>query len=337
MIPFSTESFPLCYNNPSLREEGRKCMFEAIVEAIRKHDTIILHRHKNPDGDALGSQIGLKHLILENCPGKTVLCVGDSAGRYAFLPGSVMDTVPDSSYANSLAVILDTSGRALISDDRYALAKTTARIDHHLFLEKITEVEVIDPGFESCCGMITALAEEQGWTIPDLAAEVLYAGMVTDSGRFRYDDISPRTFRLAARLLEHSFDTNELYRNLYAVPLDEVRLRADFVRKIRLTSRGVAYIYTTLEEFRALNASFFLVSRGMVSVMADIEGVEIWANFTESEEGVVAELRSTRVDVSPVAFRYGGGGHPKACGATVRSREEAVRMLADLDLLAAEE
>ena len=310
-------------------------MFESIVLAIQRHDTIILHRHKNPDGDALGSQIGLKHLILANYPGKTVFCVGDPAGRYAFLPDSAMDTVPDSAYADALAVILDTSGRTLISDDRYTLAAMTARIDHHLFLEKITDAEVIDPGFESCCGMVTAMAEEQSWMIPDIAAEVLYAGMVTDSGRFRYDDVSPRTFRLAALLLEHPFDTNDLYRHLYAVPLEEVRLRAEFVRKIRLTARGVAYIYTTLEEFRALNVPFFLVSRAMVSVMADIEGVDIWANFTESEEGVVAELRSTRVDVSPVAFRYGGGGHPKACGATVRSREEAMKMLEDLDLLAA--
>ena len=309
-------------------------MFESVVSAIQRHDTIILHRHKNPDGDALGSQIGLKHLILANYPGKTVFCVGDPAGRYAFLPDSTMDTVPDSAYEDALAVILDTSGRALISDDRYTLAAMTARIDHHLFLEKITDAEVIDPGFESCCGMVTAMAEEQGWVIPDIAAEVLYAGMVTDSGRFRYDDVSPRTFRLAALLLEHPFDTNDLYRHLYAVPLEEVRLRAEFVRKIQLTARGVAYIYTTLEEFRALNVPFFLVSRAMVSVMADIEGVDIWANFTESEEGVVAELRSTRVDVSPVAFRYGGGGHPKACGATVRSREEAMKMLEDLDLLA---
>ena len=311
-------------------------MFEAIVDAIKSHDTIILHRHKNPDGDALGSQVGLKHLILTNYPGKTVLCVGDPAGRYAFLPDSVMDAVPDSAYAGALAMILDTSGSALISDARYALAARTARIDHHLFLRKIADIEVVDPGFESCCGMITALAEEQSWVIPDLAAEVLYAGMITDSGRFRYDDVSPRTFRLAARLLEHSFDTNALYRHLYAVPLEEVRLRADFVRKIRLTSRGVAYIYTTLEEFRALNAPFFLISRGMVSVMDDIAGVDIWANFTESEEGVVAELRSSRVDVSSVAFRYGGGGHAKACGATVRSREEAMRMLEDLDSLAGE-
>ena len=75
----------------------------------------------------------------------------------------------------------------------------------------------------------------------------------------------------------------------------------------------------------------------MVSVMADIEGVEIWANLTESEEGVVAELRSTRTDISSVAFRYGGGGHPKACGATVRSREEAMKLLDDLDHLAVAE
>ena len=114
-------------------------MFEAILREIAAYDTIILHRHSQPDGDALGSQIGLKHIIRENWPQKTVYMVGDAAGRYGFMRDSVMDKVPDEAYTDALAIILDTSERALISDERYSLAKHTARIDHHLFVEKIAE------------------------------------------------------------------------------------------------------------------------------------------------------------------------------------------------------
>ena len=140
-------------------------MFEAIKRAIEAHDTVILHRHATPDGDALGSQIGLKHLILENYPGKTVYTVGDAAMRYSFMADSVMDDIPDASYENALAIILDTSGKTLISDGRYTLAKTTARIDHHLFIEQIAQIEVTDSSFESCCGLVTQMALESGWRV----------------------------------------------------------------------------------------------------------------------------------------------------------------------------
>ena len=312
-------------------------MFEAIERAIRAHDPIIIHRHSSPDGDALGSQVGLKHLMLENYPGKTVYAVGDGAGRYAFMADTVMDDIPDAAYENALAVILDTSGRNLISDGRYALAPATARIDHHLFIEQIAQLEAIDSTFESCCGLIAAMAQECGWKMPLLAAQSLFTGMVTDSGRFRYDSTSARTFRLAAFLMQQPIDTNEIYRCLYASDLDQVKLRARFIEKIALTEHRVAYIYTTRQEMEALQADTFSISRGMVSVMNDIQGVDIWVNFTEAEQGVMAELRSSRFNINPVAVKYGGGGHMKASGATLKDREEALRMLADLDRMAEEE
>ena len=311
-------------------------MFEAIVKAIAAHETIIIHRHSSPDGDALGSQVGLKHLILENYPGKTVYTVGDPAGRYAFMADTVMDTVPDEAYENALAIILDTSGKTLICDERYQLAPVTARIDHHLFIEQIAQLEAIDSTFESCCGLIAAMALESGWNMPQLAAQSLFTGMVTDSGRFRYDATNARTFRLASYLMEQPIDTNELYRNLYASDLEQVQLRAQFIQKIKLTDHGVAFIYTTREEMAALGADLFSISRGMVSVMSDIRGVDIWVNFTEAEQGVLCELRSSRYNINPIAVKYGGGGHRKASGATVRDREEAMRMLSDLDQMAEE-
>ena len=243
-------------------------MFEAIMEQIRAHETIILHRHAHPDGDALGSQIGLKHIIQDNFPGKRVLMAGDAPKRYAFMADSAM---------------------------------------------------------------ITALAMENGLTVSLIAAQSLFTGMVTDSGRFRYDGTTAGTFERAAFLMRQPIPTGEIYRSLYAMEFEQLCMRAQYTLKIRFTPHRVAYIYTTLSELRRLPADAFTVSRGMVGVMADIQGVDIWVNFTETPEGVLCELRSGPFNINPIAAQYGGGGHAQASGATLRDRNEAMRMLSDLD------
>jgi len=312
-------------------------MFEQILQEILAHDTIIIHRHNRPDGDALGSQIGLKHILLENFPEKTVYTVGDEARFFSFMEDSAMDRIPDEVYEGALAVILDTASRPLISDDRYPLAHRRVRMDHHIFCEQIAETEVVDTSFESCCGLVTEFARESGLRLNAAAARALYTGMVTDSGRFRYDGTTARTFRLASMLLEQPIDTNELFRNLYADDFSSKQLKAKFVLKIQMTEHNVAYIYTDLAEFNALNVDTFTVSRAMVNTMADIKGVDIWVNFTETEKGVLCELRSSRYNINPIAVKYGGGGHAKASGATVKDRETAMAMLRDLDELTGEQ
>ena len=308
-------------------------MFETILEQIHKFDRIIIHRHTNPDGDAMGSQIGLKHILKENFPGKEVYVVGDPAKHYSFMDDSIMDEIPDAYYADALAIVLDTSAKRLISDDRYATAKATARIDHHLFVEEICQTEVIGTSYESCCGLITAFAMESGLRLTPLAAQSLYTGMVTDSGRFRYDSTSSQTFRLASFLMEQQFSTNEIYRNLYADDFARIQLKAKFVLKIQFTEKNVAYIYTTREEMQQLGMDTFSISRGMVGTMSDIKGVDIWVNFTETEQGVACELRSSKYNINPIAVKYGGGGHAKASGATVADRATAMAMLADLNAM----
>ena len=306
-------------------------MFENILALIKSYDKIIIHRHNNPDGDALGSQIGLKHIIKENFPEKRVLCVGDMTQRYAFMEDTVMDTVEDSEYEGALAIVLDTSAKALISDDRYTTAAATARIDHHIFCENICEVEVTDTSYESCCGLIAAFAYESGLRLNPTAAKSLYTGMITDSGRFRYDSVSSQTFKMAAFLMEQKFDTNDIYRNLYADDFSFIRLRAQYILKIEFTGHRVAYIYTPLEEAKSYGVDQFTLSRGMVNVMGEIRGVDIWVNFTETEDGVLCELRSSVHNINPIAVKYGGGGHKKASGATLKNREEAMMMLEDLN------
>ncbi len=314
-------------------------MFESILSCIRAHDTIILHRHSQCDGDAMGSQLGLWHILKENFPEKAVYMVGDDPGFFSFLgeEGSktpLIDELPDRLYSEALVILLDCGSPALISDTRYTTAKTVARIDHHIFCGAIGDPEVIDSSFESCCGMITAMALEQSLTIPKEAALALYAGMVTDSGRFRYDSVNGRTFRLAAALLEVGVDTGALFRTLYADDFEKRKQKALFTLKIRFTENRVAYVYNTREEVQALGMSEFSVSRGMVNTMADIRGTDIWVNFTESDRGVLCEIRSAEQNINPIAVKYGGGGHAKASGATVPDYETAMAMLADLDRMA---
>ncbi len=308
-------------------------MFQRILEQIKQYDRIILHRHSKPDGDAMGSQIGLKHILLENFPDKEVYVVGDAAGRYDFMDDCLMDIIDDSLYTDALAIILDCGGSHLISDDRYKLAAATARFDHHIYAEEITPLDMVDTSYESCCGLIADFAKTCGLRVNSLAAKSLYTGMVTDSGRFRYDATSSRTFALASFLMEQEFDMEEIYRNLYAEDFEGKKLRAQFLLKVQFTQQNVGYIYTTLEELRALNKDTFSISRGMVGTMADLKGVDIWVNFTETEEGVLCELRSSRFNINPIAVKYGGGGHQKASGATIPNRETAMAMLADLDAI----
>ena len=305
-------------------------MFKKVLEAIEKYDRIIIHRHSNPDGDALGSQVGLKNILKENYPNKEIYAVGDSSKRYGFIEDCATDDIPDEYYKGALAFVLDTSATALISDERYKSADLVVKMDHHIFCEEFADIEVIDTSFESCCGLIGMFAYKTGLKVTPLAAKALYTGMITDSGRFRYDSTSAQTHKVASFLMETGFATNDIFSNLYSDELSSVQLRAKFILKINKLDAPVAYIYTTLDEAKSYNTDIFTISRGMVNTMSDIKGIDIWANFTETENGVICELRSSKYNINQIATQYGGGGHAKASGATIADRETAMQMLSDL-------
>ena len=254
-------------------------MYRDLINEIKKYDTVVIHRHTNPDGDAIGSQIGMKHLISVNFPEKKVYVVGDEAGRYAFMDEAVMDDVPDSVYGDALAIVLDCGGANMVNDERYKNAKANARIDHHMYTGAFTGTEVIDTSFESCCGIIADIIKSEGLDIDEIGAKSLFTGMVTDSGRFRYDSTNARTFNLAAFLMEKGkIDFNDLYSKMYAEDFESLKRKSEFILKIRFTEHNVAYIYTDAEEVAKRveqGMTPFGISRGMVGTMGDIKGVDI--------------------------------------------------------------
>lgn len=306
-------------------------MYKEIVNLIEKFSTIIIHRHLNPDGDALGSQLGFKRLIELNYPNKNVYAVGDE-NTFAFL--GRMDIVDDDIYNNALVIILDVSVNRLISDKRYKLAEHIIVIDHHLNPADVGDTVYINSDFIACSEIVCDIAIKNNWTLDNIGATPLLTGLVTDSGRFLYLHTSANSFRMAAYLIDNGADIQKVYDKLYTVKLNYTKLKGYFLNNFKTTKNNVAYMKNDISVHKKYNVSTFTVSRAMVNQMSGMEGINIWANFTMDEENIVqVELRSKKLSIVDIARKYGGGGHALACGCTLSSFEEADLVLNDLDSL----
>ncbi len=308
-------------------------MLETLLNKIKEYDTIIIHRHSRPDGDALGSQLGLKQALIDTYPNKHVYAVGDLNPRLSWL--GEMDIIDDSVYQNALVILCDTAVDYMVSDLRCKTGKELFVIDHHTNPCNLADNDhfIVDSTRAAAAELIAEILLDNGFIVSKEAAKYLYTGIVTDSGRFMYNETSSRTLRVAARLLDTGFDPQKIYEKLYVETLESKRLTALFTNRFNVTEHNVAYLINTKETLEEYNLSFNDCSRGMVSVMAGIEGINIWANFTydETKDKVVCEFRSRGFSIVDIAKKYGGGGHDQACGATIDNFDMVKDVLKDFD------
>lgn len=304
-------------------------MYKQFLNKIKEYGTIIIHRHGRPDGDALGSQIGLKEAILATYPYKKVYAVGDVNTKVSFI-GDV-DTISDDLYKNALVIVLDSSESSMVNDERFKLGRYIIKVDHHISNENFGHLNIVDTSEISCASLLAKIIFSCNMKLTEKGAKALFTGIVTDSGRFRYSGVSSDTFMIASKLLKYGFDFNDIYTNLYIEDLDIVKLRANMILKFKISNKGVAYLINTKEDVKKENVDIFTISRGMVNVMAGIRGIDVWVNFTEEEDGkVICEIRSTKYNVNQIAVKYGGGGHKFASGATLNSLKDIDNVINDL-------
>ena len=304
-------------------------MYKKMLDLIESYNTIIIHRHYNPDADAYGSQMGLKRIIQMNYPEKKVYAVGD-VNNYSFL-GEV-DVISNDVYNRALAIVVDVAVKRLVADQRFELADHVLVIDHHLNSSDIADTEINDNEAIACAQIIADFAQTMNLRLDTLAAERLLTGILTDSGRFLYPKTSAKTLRVAADLIDLGVNINRIYDKLYTESINSKKLKGYFINNFSITDHKVAYMKNDLSVSEKFGVTTFTVSRAMVNQMAGIEGVEIWANFTENEEKeILCELRSKQKSIVHIARKYGGGGHALACGCTLQSFDEVDSVLADLD------
>lgn len=314
---------------------------QEILRKIKEYKRIIIHRHSNPDLDALGSQIGLKETLKLNFPEKEIYVVGDM-NRFTFL--GMMDEVSDEKFIDALCIICDVAEARMISDHRYFDGKEVIVIDHHqnetnLSLQDkeftLPLYRFVDTSSPACCAIVADMIKEWGLILPSNAATALYGGIVTDSGRFQYGNNLANLFRTSAYLLDNGADPQFIYRNLYVESLDSRIMKNYFQNKMQLTKNNVAYMINDKEVFEKFDVDTFTVSRGMVNLMAGIDAVKIWANFTydRATGKVLCEFRSREIVIVDIAKKYGGGGHAYACGATIDNFDVVKDVLNDFDRL----
>lgn len=306
---------------------------EDLFSKIEQYDTIVIHRHSRPDLDALGSQRGLALVLRHAYPDKKIYMVGDMSAKYAFL-GS-MDEIEDTVYQHALAIICDVAVANMISDERYRLADEVIVIDHHKNKSDVTEQILCDPSKVAVSEYITELLLERGFFIPSDAATAFFGGIVTDSGRFQYGETNGNTLKTAGQLLDLGADKEFIYQHIYTETLAERKMKNWFANRFEVTEHGVAYLKNDREVFEQWPVDFFNISRGMVGVMAGIEEIPIWCNFTLdlAHNIIVGEFRSRSLSIVDIAKKYGGGGHDLACGASLHSWEEVDLVIADFNQL----
>lgn len=304
-----------------------------ILNKIKEYDRIVIFRHKRPDGDAVGSTLGLQGILRLSFPDKEILVNNCDYSDYVGFLGSEDEPRPDEYYAEALGIVIDTATSDRISNPRYALCRELCKIDHHIPVQSFAAYEWVEEHRSSACEMIAAFfdAFKSELKIDVEAATRIYAGMVTDSGRFRFRSVSGDTMRLAGMLLDIGVDTDHLYASLYMKDFHTLKYQAYVYAHMKMTEHGVAYIHVSKAIMEKFGLTFEEACTA-VGFMDSIRGSLIWIAFIDSEDGSIrVRLRSRFVTVNEIAQKYNGGGHDCASGATVYSRKEVKALLADAD------
>ena len=306
-------------------------MIAKILEEIKQAESIIIFRHIRPDGDAIGSQYGLKYILKENFPDKKILCLGENSNYWNMYYSNInSDLVDDETIKDSLAIIIDTPNTARIDDERWKLAKRKIKIDHHIFAEEFADLEWVDTSSIAACQLVVKFALENNLVIPRNAALLLYTGLVTDSGRFQFQNTSGETLRMAAALLDTGIEVQDLYRFMYESYENIVRFKGYCENNFTLLDCGLAYNVLDQEILKEYNVTSG-TGASNVNSLSGIKGVKIFVHFAEQEDGLVkVEFRSKKIPVNFIANKYGGGGHALASGTTLESFDLIDKVIDDL-------
>jgi bifunctional oligoribonuclease and PAP phosphatase NrnA len=322
-----------------MTEEDRAAALEQVVEEIRGSQRFLLTTHEGPDGDALGSLLAM-HQILRQLGKDSVMFLAAKEFplpvEYRFLPLEEVFHEPPADVVDRVLVFLDCG-----NIDRMPvewLRRDGARvlnIDHHHDNTRFGSVDLVDVEASCTAEIVYELARLLGAEVTPEIASALYVGLVTDTGRFMYENTDARAHRLAAELIEAGVDVDDTYRRLYErVPMEKLKLIARALEKIeRYEGGALAVSYISAEDYEATGASEIL-TEGIIDHVRGLEGTAVAAIIRDRTDGGSAarkvSLRSTDglIDVSAIARERGGGGHPRAAGfSTDLSYHELVEFL----------
>lgn len=307
--------------------------FKSCLELVKKYDRIVIFRHRVPDFDALGTQLGLKYFLKEHFPNKEILVLGDDHIKFTPRLFEYMDNVENEWFAKPfLAIICDVSDPDRVADERVALATETIIFDHHPLQEKRGEVMIVDHSLAAASELVTIFALSTGLPLNKESAKNFYIALVGDSGRFLYSSTTSLTFSVAQELLATGININEIYLNMYENTIDDLKIQAYILNNYSLSSAGVAYYVLKDCDLEKLNLDQ-MNAKGFVNLFANIKEINVWCSISEDSKDDCRRIsiRSKKLDISPVARKWQGGGHAQASGARLNSLRDLDSFIKDLD------
>ncbi|OQB13103.1 MAG: Bifunctional oligoribonuclease and PAP phosphatase NrnA [Candidatus Omnitrophica bacterium ADurb.Bin205] len=305
-----------------------------VSAAIRKHKSFLITTHTSPEGDALGSELGLYFLLKKM--NKRVFIVNQDPlpQELSFLPGA--DCIKLYKENNKISfdcmVALDCSHLSR-AGDVYKLnskSRPVINIDHHISNNNFGDYNWVEPHLSSASEMVYLLYKEMGIAFDRKSALSLYVGIMTDTGSFRYSNTSELTHRAAAEFMRLGLDINMVYRDIYEnVSFPDMQLLIKILSGVVRAKNGkVVYVSVPAGLLKHRKVSFDL-SEHILGFMRAIKDAQVAVLFKENI-GVKNEIRfnlrsNGSFDVNKIAQYFGGGGHKNASGCTIKGRLADIR------------
>jgi bifunctional oligoribonuclease and PAP phosphatase NrnA len=306
---------------------------ERVLERLRDDESFVLATHENPDGDALGSLVAMQGL-LSSLGKRSEMFISPSdlplPREYRMFPLDGLISEPPADIAERTVVFLDCGNIDRNSASVLRDGATLLNIDHHHDNTGFGTLNLVDSKASCTAEIVWCLMDGLGVTPAPRVAEALYVGLITDTGRFMYENTTPRAHRMAAALIEAGVDPPLVYRRLYEdMPTGKLTLLAKALGAMRRYDGGELTIaWLSAEDFRAADAEDSY-SEGIIDHLRALEGTKVAALVRELSNGErkgqhKVSLRATDddVDVSVIARAQGGGGHRRAAGFTTPMSED---------------
>ena len=298
---------------------------DRVADAIRAGDRFLLTTHENPDGDALGSLLAM-HRILEALGKDSVMFLAAKEFplpvEYRFLPLEEVFHEPPADIADRVVIFLDCGNIDRVPAGFLQNGQNKViNVDHHHDNTRFGTINLVDVEASCTAEILYDISGLLDVRLTPEMANALYVGLVTDTGKFMYENTDARSHLMSAGLIEAGVQVNEIYRRLYEhAPVEKLKLLARALDGIVLRDDGrLAITYISTEDYTATGASEAL-TEGIIDHLRTIDGTLVAAVVRDQADGGRAErkvsMRSTdgQVDVSAIARVHGGGGHRRAAG-----------------------
>ncbi len=311
-----------------------KMKLKDIFNRIKAYEKIIVLPHARPDGDCIGSAIGLREILKASFPEKEVYASGEISEFTSFI-GS-LDQIEDEVFKDALVIAVDTATKDRIADQRYDKGAYLIKIDHHLPVDNYGDLDYVDTKRPAAALIIMDFFQlfKAELSITEQGVQALYTGILTDTGRFKYEGVDGDTFRSVAMLYDQGLKPEKVYAHLDTKSEALVRFKGYVLLNYQKTPNGVAYIKITHELCDEYGVSIEEAA-SLVNELSVFEDCPVWALFAEYEEKIVrGRLRSKGPAVNEVANQFDGGGHPMASGVNLGTWDKVAVILESLDKLA---